>query len=229
MKHALRFGANVAEIYSDDKDRALGLAEGICPDLVPVLRERIQPMTATESKERSTQPIPTHVLGFAEPPQWKFESCLPTDQPTILLDDPRNSKNLGAVVRLGAAVGATGVLANGDVDFFNPMAVRGAAGLQWSIPCWSSETLVDDLQCVRTERGLTIVGLDADGEPFVPGDFTGPTVFAFGSERAGLSASVRALCDHIVSLPMEPQVSSLNLATSVSAVMYLRKYSTNSA
>jgi TrmH family RNA methyltransferase len=225
VKHALRFGANINEILSDNKDRALGLAEGICPDLVPALRERIQPMTAAEMKQCSTQPIPTHVLGFAEPPQWSFEACLPTDQPTILLDDPRNSKNLGAVVRLGAAVGAAGVLATSGVDFFNPMAVRGAAGLQWAIPCWSSETLVDDLQTVRTKRDLTIVGLDADGEPFVPGDFPGPTIFAFGSERTGLSDPVRAVCDHIVSLPMEPHVSSLNLATSVSAVMYLRRYS----
>jgi tRNA G18 (ribose-2'-O)-methylase SpoU len=73
------------------------------------------------------------------------------------------------------------------------------------------------------------VGLDADGVPFDPRDHQGPTIFAFGSERSGLSEPVRALCDHIVSLPMEPHVSSLNLATSVSAVMYLRKCSMDSA
>ena len=69
-----------------------------------------------------------------------------------------------------------------------------------------------------------LVGLDADGVRFDPSAIPGPVIFAFGSERTGLSEAVRSRCDEIVSLPMTPHVSSLNLATSVSAVMYLRMY-----
>jgi TrmH family RNA methyltransferase len=83
---------------------------------------------------------------------------------------------------------------------------------------------MSELNEIRTHTPLTLVGLDAGGTPFDPRGFPGPTVFAFGSERSGLSAHVRANCDEIVSLPMKPEVSSLNLATSVSAVMYLRIY-----
>ena len=45
-------------------------------------------------------------------------------------------------------------------------------------------------------------------------------MLAFGSERHGLSDGIRARADHLVALPMEPQVSSYNLATSVAMALY---------
>ncbi|MDR0489168.1 MAG: hypothetical protein LBG99_07235 [Propionibacteriaceae bacterium] len=248
LKHASRFGARITEILTDDLDKALELADGISDDLRPLV-ERAQVISTSHFRERATQPIPTHVLAYAERPTYTLEQCMPTaEKPTILLDDPRNSKNLGAVVRVGAAVGAAGVLAHGPADFFNPMAVRGGAGLQWAIPCWSgagsflsrfrgtgtghcdtgdgsSLSHFDTPEIGHEVRPFTLVGLDADAPQFQPCDSPNPTIFAFGSERSGLSDEVRSWCDQIVSLPMEPHVSSLNLATSVSAVLYLRRYS----
>jgi hypothetical protein len=45
-------------------------------------------------------------------------------------------------------------------------------------------------------------------------------VLAFGTERGGLTDALLARADARVALPMQPGVSSLNLATSVSAVLY---------
>lgn len=225
LKHALRFGAQITEILTDDLEKAVLLADGIADDLRSVLVERARVVSRDELRERSTQPIPTRVLAYAQKPTWTLSDCLPVDdRPTILLDDPRNSKNLGAVVRVGAANGAAGVLVNGPADFYNPMAIRGAAGLQWAIPCWGSQSLMEELDNLRTQASFTFVGLDADGKKYHPQDFPYPTIFAFGSERSGLSTGVRSRCDEIVSLPMTPHVSSLNLATTVSAVVYLRTY-----
>ena len=262
LKHAVRFSAEVVEILTDDLDKALATADTVAPELRPLLQSQARVVSRTEFRERTAQPVHTHVVAYAVRPCYSLEQCLPTaENPTILLDDPRNTKNLGAVVRVGAAAGASGILANGGVDFFDPMAVRGAAGLQWAVPCVSSPTLVEDLDRVSSPtlvedldrtcppdkvrisetsarppsssvllpsagspQSFTLVGLDADGTPFDPAAFPGPVIFAFGSERTGLSADVRTRCDHIVSLPMAPHVSSLNLATSVSAVMYLRIY-----
>ena len=47
------------------------------------------------------------------------------------------------------------------------------------------------------------------------------SVLAFGTERDGLSDQLLAMADARVALPMRPGVSSLNLATAVSAVLYL--------
>jgi TrmH family RNA methyltransferase len=45
-------------------------------------------------------------------------------------------------------------------------------------------------------------------------------VLAFGTERYGLSGELAARADARISIPMAPGVSSLNLATSVAAVLF---------
>ncbi|MDR2929963.1 MAG: TrmH family RNA methyltransferase [Propionibacteriaceae bacterium] len=258
LKHATRFNARVTAIMTDDLDKALAATENIDPTLGEMLRRSAQVVSRQEFRERVSQPVPTHVLAYAERPQWTLEQGLPTaSRPTILLDDPRNSGNIGAVIRVGAACDAAGVLIRGSDDPFNPMTTRGAAGLQWAIPVWGSQTLLEQLPRSASRNigsdGLAgavdsvapagpasvtpvpapsttaapaplLVGLDADGELFDPSQFLGPTIFAFGSERVGLSAAVRDRCDRVVALPMRPHVSSLNLATCVAATLYLRQY-----
>ena len=264
LKHAVRFGAEVTEIVTDDLDRVLGMADQVAPDLRLLLERRANVISSTRFRELTRQPVHTHLLAYATRPVWTLNQALPTpERPTILLDDPRNSKNLGAVVRVGAAAGAAGLLVNGEVDVCDPMAVRGAAGLQWALPWWASPDLLAELDEVRMEgqpsypptietiqcgvvpddgakprtesigrEGLShrdtaipycLIGLDADGDPLDP-NIAEPVIFAFGSERTGLSEAVRTRCDAICSLPMAPHVSSLNLATAVSAVLYVTRY-----
>lgn len=45
-------------------------------------------------------------------------------------------------------------------------------------------------------------------------------MLAFGSERRGLSPELSEQADACVAIPMRPGVSSLNLATSVAAVLF---------
>ena len=51
-------------------------------------------------------------------------------------------------------------------------------------------------------------------------------VLAFGTERHGLSAELLASADARIAIPMRAGVSSLNLATSVAAVLFAWRLST---
>ena len=65
--------------------------------------------------------------------------------------------------------------------------------------------------------GRPLVAIDPEGdEVAVPDD----AVLAFGTERHGLSDALLARADLRVRIPMRAGVSSLNLATSVAAVLY---------
>jgi TrmH family RNA methyltransferase len=223
VKHAHRFGATIVDLVTDQPERVLTLADQVAPDLRPLLESSARLVPTTSFNALTAQPVPTRLVGWARRPGWVLADALPTGhQATVLLDDPRNSKNVGAVIRVAAAAGAAGVLLNGASDGCDPMAVRGAAGLQWALPWWGSATLLGELD--QAAPRLAMVGFDAAGGRFDPAGMPGPVILAFGSERSGLSDAVKDRCDHLVSLPMTPGVSSLNLATCVAAALYLRRY-----
>lgn len=136
-------------------------------------------------------------------------------RPVVLVDHARHAGNLGAVVRAVTAASGAGVLSCGDVDPWHTDVVRASAGTHFAIDVASVS--VDELS--RIEGPM--FGLDADGHNLFTYDIAPDAVIAVGSERSGLSDAVRSRLDGIVSLPMRTGVSSLNLATSVSAALYV--------
>jgi TrmH family RNA methyltransferase len=136
-------------------------------------------------------------------------------EPVILLEDPRDLGNMGACVRVAAAADIAGVLTTGSHDPWHPDALRGAAGLHYALPVARLERL-EALQ--GSERPL--LALDPEGDPLAPGELPPGALLAFGTERYGLSDELTAQADARISIPMAPGVSSLNLATSVAAVLF---------
>jgi tRNA G18 (ribose-2'-O)-methylase SpoU len=130
----------------------------------------------------------------------------------VVLDNPRNLGNAGAVIRLAAGFGATGVVTTGTLDPWHPTVVRAGAGLHYA-------TAVERLTVEELPPG-PVFALDPEGDDIRALKLPDDAVLAFGSERSGLSTELRARTDHLVSLPMRPQVSSYNLATSVAMTLY---------
>jgi TrmH family RNA methyltransferase len=65
-----------------------------------------------------------------------------------------------------------------------------------------------------------LVALDPDGAPLGEAEVPERAVLAFGTERDGLTDALLARADARLALPMRPGVSSLNLATAVSGVLF---------
>ena len=65
-----------------------------------------------------------------------------------------------------------------------------------------------------------LVGLDPDGEELDPAALDPRAIFAFGTERDGLSPELSERADALLRIPMREGVSSLNLATAVAAVLF---------
>jgi len=77
---------------------------------------------------------------------------------------------------------------------------------------------------VRTDdyalTGRPLLAIDPDGDDLDPASIPANAVLAFGSERSGLSDDLLKRADARLRIPMEPAVSSLNLATAVAVVLY---------
>ena len=138
----------------------------------------------------------------------------PRPLPVVLLEDPRDLGNMGACVRVAAAADVAGVLTTGSHDPWHPDALRGAAGLHFALPVARLE------QLARCALDRPLLALDPEGEPLRPRELPPRAVLAFGTERYGLSDELAARADARISIPMRPGVSSLNLATSVAAVLF---------
>ena len=116
---------------------------------------------------------------------------------------------------LALVAGSVGLLTTGTHDPWHPDALRGAAGLHFALPVARLQRL-EELE--RTGRPLLAV--DPEGEQLDPLALPPRAILAFGTERYGLSRELTARADGRVSIPMRPGVSSLNLATSVAAVLF---------
>ncbi len=213
VKHALRFGAELTVVAVVDRDGTLKLADALAPDIVPRLEPLLREVSSAAALTVGGRPIPTGVCALAVRPTCDVQQLLrPSGAPVVLLDQPRNLSNVGAVIRAAAAAAAAGVLTTGQQDPWHPAALRGSAGLHFAQPVGT--TSVEELVGSRP-----IIGLDAGGALLDPSRLPDDAVLVFGSERHGISAETRARCSAMVALPMQQGVSSLNLATSVAAVL----------
>jgi RNA methyltransferase, TrmH family len=214
LKHALRFGAEVTEAVASDAAGLAELAAELAPDLAGSMPQRVTPVDEEVIARLVPQAPRTGVVAIARRPEVDLEAVLAAPQaaPVVLLEDPRTMGNLGASVRVAAAAGAAGVLTTGENDPWHPDAIRGAAGLHYALP----------VKAVAGPPGgdRPLIAIDPGGEELRPGELPGRAILAFGTERYGLSEELLAGADARLRIPMREGVSSLNLATSVAAVLF---------
>jgi tRNA G18 (ribose-2'-O)-methylase SpoU len=216
LKHALRFGAMVTVVLTSDKAAAIALSRSLADDLT----DRIAALAVEVPEERLRELVPrvhpTGIAALAVRPSAEATrealTALPRPAPIIVLDNPRNLGNVGAVVRLAAGFGATGVVTTGDADPWHPNAVRAGAGLHFA-------TAVRRLNIRDLPDGPLYV-MDPGGRDIRSTAIPDGALVGFGSERRGVSDELRGRAAELVALPMRPLVSSFNLATSVGMALF---------
>jgi TrmH family RNA methyltransferase len=215
LKHALRFGADLEIAVSEDPAGLEKLAAELAPDLAGQLATRVETVAPGTLAALVPQAPRTGVVALARRPDVDVAAVLadPRPAPVVLLEQPRNMGNMGACVRVAAAADAAAVLTLGENDPWGADAVRGAAGLQFALPVAAVGALPD-----LGDRPL--LAIDPEGEGLDPARLPPRAVLAFGTERHGLSEELLVRADARLSIPMREGVSSLNLATTVAAVLF---------
>ena len=209
LKHATRFGAELLGAWTAD------------PEGLEALRARLAPDVAITAEQVSVEALAVvvpraQVVAVARRPRLAHPDVLlaaASTEPLVLLEDPRHLGNLGAAIRVAAAAGAGGVLTTGRQDPWHPDALRGSAGLHFALPVYRLAGL--------PTGGRPLLALDPDGKRFEPAAVPPGAILAFGTERDGLTDELLARADRRLALPMAPGVSSLNLATAVSAALFV--------
>jgi RNA methyltransferase, TrmH family len=217
LKHALRFGARVLEVVCDDRDELERLAAALAPDQSGRMLELARQVDPSVFGQLAPLAPSTGVISLAERAAVDPRAVLADERPApvIMLEDSRDLGNLGACIRVAAAADIAGVLTTGSHDPWHPDVLRGAAGLHYALPVCRLRSLQE---LTPTDRPL--IAVDPDGATLSPADLPPRALLAFGSERRGLSEELCRLAETRLAIPMRAGVSSLNLATSVAAVLF---------
>lgn len=218
LKHAVRFGAHVEVVASPEPDELARLLARVAPDLdLSVTPGAVEP--GTWRALTGGRALPSPCLAVARRPEVDTAAMLARPARLLVLEEPRHPGNTGAVVRVAAAASLAGVIVVGELDPWQPTVVRAAAGLHFAVDVLHLRDLAAlDALLAGTTRPL--VALDPDGTPIDTADVPIDAAVMIGTERHGLSATLRERAALRVAIPMQDGVSSLNLATAAAVIAY---------
>jgi len=139
----------------------------------------------------------------------------------VVAIDVQDPGNVGAIVRVAEAAGATGMIAAGaSANPWGWKALRGSMGSALRLPTMhgvAADTAVAD---ARSRRCRVVAAVLRDGESVFDIDLTGPVAVLIGGEGQGLAPSLLDAADVRVTIPMQPPVDSLNAAVTAALILY---------
>ena len=204
-------------------------------DVIDDIRElaadaRVQVLDVARKKIEQTarSEAPQGVIAFAAPlTEADFDELLvPRGEVNpflVALDGVTDPGNLGALLRCCDGAGVTGViLPKHRSVHITPTAAKAAAGAIEHLDIAVVPGLPNAMERMKKARVWTI-GLDdaADRSLFEIGDLArDPVCVILGAEGKGVSRLVRERCDLVVSIPMEGQLSSLNVSAAGALATY---------
>ncbi len=140
----------------------------------------------------------------------------------LVVDRVDNPENLGALLRSAAAFGVDEVLlGRGTVDPWSRRVVRVSMGAVFTLRMRDGVDLETELVAL-TQGGVQVAAMVADDEgtplPCLP--CAARRAVVVGQERSGIAECLLTLCHDRVTIPMQSNVDSLNVAAAAAIALY---------
>jgi TrmH family RNA methyltransferase len=163
----------------------------------------------------------TGIVALAERPAASVSRIFDGAAPLVVIGiDIQDPGNVGAMVRVAEAGGATGVIAAGaSADPFGWKALRGSMGSALRLPL-AILTASEAVEEARRRGCRLLATAPRGGRSLFDADLTGPLAVLIGGEGRGLEPSLVAAADDRITIPMQPPVESLNAATTAALIVY---------
>lgn len=181
----------------------------------PVEERLYEILSATET--------PQGVLAVVQKPVWRQPELLQRpDSLFLALDGLQDPGNLGAILRTGDGAGVDGVwLGQGAVDPYNPKALRATMGSILRLPVFTGVDLALLLPELKLQGVQVAAAVPHAGRNYFQADMKHPRLLLLiGGEARGISGDLLALADQELSIPLRPEVESLNAAVAASLLIY---------
>lgn len=169
--------------------------------------------------------LTTHqgVLLLAKIPTWRDQDFFRGENPFVVIAaGVRDPGNLGSLLRTAEAAGASGLFSlDGSADPHRDKAVRGSAGSVFRMPTRGGVDAATVVEICRRHKATLIAADGRRGTPLWELDFgPAPHAFILGAEADGIPNVLVEACDHLLRVPMQAPVESLNVAVAGGVVLF---------
>jgi TrmH family RNA methyltransferase len=216
---AAQLPVRVAIVRSDAVDR---------PEIQSLLRLmdragvdlRVAPAAVMDAVSPVRSPSP--IVALAEEPPGSMERVFSPFPPLVVITaDVQDPGNVGAIIRVAEAAGASGTIAAGrSASPFGWKAIRGSMGSALRLPVTQNASVEDAVRRCRAAACRIVATVPRGGTSLFEADLAGPLAVAIGGEGAGLSPGVIEGADLRVSVPMRAPMESLNAAVTAALLLY---------
>jgi TrmH family RNA methyltransferase len=162
------------------------------------------------------------IVVIADCPADGARGIYASDTPLVIVTaNVQDPGNLGAIVRVAEAGGASGVLAAGSSA--NPWgwkALRGSMGSAFRLPIEIHADVADALAQARRHGCRIIATVPAGGQSHLDINLRGAVAIVIGGEGPGLSSDLIDAADLRATIPMTKPVESLNVAVAAALLIY---------
>lgn len=153
----------------------------------------------------------------AEPTPWSDANCW------VVLDHVTDPHNVGAILRVCAALGADGIIqTTRHAPPETGALAKAASGALEHVPIHNVTNLARTLGELKAD-GFWVYGFAEGGVVTLPqANISGKVAYVFGAEGEGMRAHTMELCDVLVKLPTSGNFSTLNVSHAVALALYER-------
>lgn len=139
----------------------------------------------------------------------------------LVLDGVTDPHNLGACLRTADAAGVDAVIVPKNRSAgLTATVVKVASGAAEQVPLVQVTNLARTLKTLR-DYGVWITGTAGETEQSVfQANLKGATALVMGAEGEGMRRLTREHCDHLVQIPMQGSVASLNVSVATGICLF---------
>ena len=158
---------------------------------------------------------------------WKLTALIDqskkNDNPLLLiLDEIQDTHNIGAIFRTAESVGVDGIIiTTRNSAPINETVEKTSAGAISHLRISPISNLRQAMEELK-KNGFWIVGssLNERSKPYTEVDYKGPIAIVVGNEEKGIRKHTAEFCDHVVKIPMQGKVQSLNVSVATGVLLF---------
>ena len=139
----------------------------------------------------------------------------------LLLDGVTDVRNFGAIIRTAACTGVKAIIVSekGSAPV-NAATVKTSAGAVFNMPICKVNHIKDAIFLLQAYGVKTAGANEKTTELIYDVDLNIPLAIVMGSEDRGINPSTLKILDHVVKLPMQGDIASLNVSVACGAMLY---------